>query len=241
MPQGFRFSRRSLRSLPPVLAAVLVAGAGVALAQPRAGAQPPDLSGLWSGGKYGVQPAIPATAYELTAAGKAAYQRNVAGVEAHDPEIDTALKCMPTGYPRAMVGLPFAIGQGKDVLTFVPEADPLARIIYINSTHRTDYWPTYNGDSIGKWEGDTLVIDTVNVIPSTFLDMRGLPHSEELRIVERIRLTGPDEMENQITVSDPKMYVKPFTFTRRFFRSNDVKPVENVCENPRDHPSQPNS
>lgn len=240
MPERFRSAVGIGRRFSVALAGAVVLAFAASPASAQTGGQRPDFTGLWASPRgTGNQAAIPAGIYEFTAAGKAASERNTTAIQNHDSTIDTALKCMPTGFPRLLVGLPFVVMHTPQFLGIVSEADPLARLVYIDAEHRADYWPTYNGDAVAKWDGDTLVIDSINFVSSTFLDMRGLPHSDKLRIVERLRFTGPDAFEDQITVEDPEYYVRPFTFTRRFARSTAL-PVENVCENARDHPSQPN-
>ncbi len=83
------------------------------------------------------------------------------------------------------------------------------------------------GESIGHWEGDTLVVETVNFNGRTWIDRRGLPHSEQLRVVEQIRRDG-DSLTIDITVYDPIAYTEPWS-ARRVFRSVDWRIEENVC------------
>ena len=71
--------------------------------------------------------------------------------------------------------------------------------------------PLWMGDSIGHWEGDTLVADTVNFNDKTWLDRIGHPHSDALHVVERIRRVDHDHLEDDITIDDPKAYTKPWT------------------------------
>jgi hypothetical protein len=72
-------------------------------------------------------------------------------------------------------------------------------------------YPTYSGDSIGKWEGDTLVVDTIGFNDKTWLDSGGLPHSEALHVVERIRRVDHDTLVDDVTIEDPMAYTKPFS------------------------------
>ena len=144
----------------------------------------PDLSGIWQGARNA---GAIRRGYELTPEGERLYERNKAAIAAQDPEIDTALQCLPTGMVRTMVGLPLVLVQSPVAVAIISEADPLARIIYLDRPHREDYWPTYMGDSVGHWEDDTLVVETVNFNTRTFTDMGGLPHSDRLRVTERYR------------------------------------------------------
>jgi hypothetical protein len=194
----------------------------------------PDMSGVYM--MRGGQPA--STPYQLTEQGRAIQARNLKAIADGDPEIDTALKCLPTGFPRMLFGpLPFYFLQTPRAVGVVAETDPLARLIYLDAEHRRDYWPTYMGDSVGHWEGDTLLIDTVKLVDTTFADIKGLPHSDALHVVERIRLINDGRtMENVVLIEDPKVFVKPWTITYLYDRRDDLKPVENVCENTRDRP-----
>lgn len=193
----------------------------------------PDMSGVY------MQRGAPVTTpYELTPEGQVALDRNRKAIAEGNAEIDTALKCLPTGFPRMLFGpLPFYLFQTPKAVGIIAETDPLSRIIYLDSEHRGDYWPTYMGDSVGHWEGDTLVVTTVKLVTTTFADMRGLPHSDALRVVERMRLIENGRvLENKVLMEDPKIFKAPWTMTYNYARRDDLKPVENVCENERDRP-----
>jgi hypothetical protein len=87
---------------------------------------------------------------------------------------------------------------------------------------------------VGKWEGDTLVVDTVGIKESV-PGYQMLPHSAQMRITERIRLLTPDMLHDQITVEDPVVLEKPFTYTLAYRRMPNYKMVEFVCENNREY------
>ncbi len=215
------------------LAAALIAGPS---AVRSAADQHPDFSGTWLQRSPGAQSF---NGFELTPAGQAAFDRNKAGIAASDPEIDTALRCEPQGVPRMLSPgpLPFAVMQGTTLIGVVSEAFAQPRLIYFGADHRKGYWPTYMGDSIAHWDGDTLAIDTVNFVPTTFLDMRGLPHSDALHVSERMQLLDDGRMlQDQVTIDDPKFFKKPFTLTHQYARRDDIKIVENVCLNTRTRP-----
>ena len=96
-----------------------------------------------------------------------------------------------------------------------------------------DVAPGYYGRSTGRWDGDTLVVDTVGIKP-TIAGYRGMPHSEQMRITERIRLVAPDYLHDQITLQDPVMLEKPVTFTFAYKRVPDYEMVEFICDNNRE-------
>jgi hypothetical protein len=216
-----------------ILAAVLAAGPSAAQ---NANDPHPNLSGTYLQRSPGAQTF---NGFELTPAGQAAFERNKAGIAASDPEIDTALRCEPQGVPRMLSPgpLPFTVMQTTNLIGVVSEAFAQPRLIFFSAEHRKGYWPTYMGDSIAHWEGDVLAIDTVNFIPATFLDMRGLPHSDALHVTERMQLLDDGKtLQDQVTIDDPKYFKKPFTLTHQYARRDDIKIVETVCLNTRTHP-----
>ncbi len=98
-----------------------------------------------------------------------------------------------------------------------------------------DLFATYMGHSIGHWEGDTLVVDTVGMLPGNY-DMTGAPFSDKIHMVERIRLIAKDKLENIMTVEDPVMLTKPFTVRRTYTRVPLSKTaiIGAYCNDPRD-------
>jgi hypothetical protein len=95
--------------------------------------------------------------------------------------------------------------------------------------HPADPDLTFNGDSIGHWEGDTLVVDTVGLAPQTFL-VDGVQHSKGEHIVERIRLSDPDMLEIRTRIEDPGVLAQPWEFVGRFARHRDWSLAEYICE-----------
>ena len=149
-------------------------------------------------------------------------------------EQDTpAANCVPPGMPE-MMGQPYPIqimfGPGQ--VSIQAEAYQQIRHIYTDGRkHPADPNLTYNGDSIGHWEGGTLVVDTVGFTPDTSLGQNyGLRHSDKMHIVERFRLTDPDTLEAVTTITDPEALAQPYTTTRTFKRHRDWTIAEYVCE-----------
>ena len=107
--------------------------------------------------------------------------------------------------------------------------------------HPKDLVPTWMGDSIGKWEGDTLVVDTTGFNEQTWIDNTGRPHSDALHVVERLRRVSPGVLQLDITIDDLKAYVKPW-MTQRLF---DLKPgweiSESICEENNPYLTAPDS
>jgi hypothetical protein len=96
--------------------------------------------------------------------------------------------------------------------------------------HDTALGPLWMGDSIGHWEGDTLVTDTVNFNDKTWLDRIGHPHSDQLHVIERIRRVDRDHLVDEITIDDPKAYTKPWTGTIYFALKPKWTLAEEFCE-----------
>lgn len=165
----------------------------------------PDISGVWQVVKY--QPKLfPNGGAPLKPWGEAKFK--AANPETNDPN----LACLPTGVPRLMfVPLPMEIFQLPTRVVIVHEGIDPIRQIYLNRQHPKDLDPTYGGDSIGKWEGDTLVIDAIGFNDKTWLDAAGLPHSESMHVTERIHRMNHDTLVDDVTIDDPVAYTKPFT------------------------------
>jgi len=110
----------------------------------------------------------------------------------------------------------------------------IRRIYLDGSGHTTGADPSFNGDSVGHWEGDTLVVETNNVRPGT-LDRDGIPYSEKLTAVERIRRVSPTRLEIEMTLTDPDACVVPYTIRRAYTPMPPSSRFEEyLCENNRD-------
>jgi len=121
--------------------------------------------------------------------------------------------CLPPGVPRMMyTPYPTQIYQLADRILFIYEGGAhVWRIIWMDGRqHPKDPNPSWMGDAIGKWEGDTLVVDTIGFNDKTWLDNDGHPHTEDLHVVERIRRVNQDTLTIDTTIEDPKAYTKPW-------------------------------
>jgi hypothetical protein len=129
-------------------------------------------------------------------------------------------------FPIQIVNVP---GRGLIILY---EYDHLVRHVYTDGRpHNTATGPTWMGSSIGKWEGDTLVVDSIGFNDKTWLDRLGHPHSEELHLVERFRRVDANTLEINITIDDPKAYVKPWSVQLSYvLRPPEWRILELVCE-----------
>jgi hypothetical protein len=145
---------------------------------------------------------------------------------------DPVLRCVPPGIPRILLmPFPVQIIQSPGAVVMLFEYDHFIRQIYTDGRpHPKDLDPTWMGDSIGKWEGDTLVVDTVGLTDRTWLDQVGHPHSDSLHIVERIRRVDHDTIEDNITFHDPRAYKSSWTGQQVFKLRPNWRLAEYVCE-----------
>jgi len=193
--------------------------------KPQAAARTPDLTGVWdTQNPQGFQPAsstFPGEMPPLTPWGQAQFEatRPAYGPRAvpdsTDPVNPTKLGargCFPPGVPRIYLHpLLMEIIQipGRILLRF--EFDHILREIWMDGrSHPSDLPPSYMGHSIGKWEGETLVVDTTGFNDKTWLDRVGHRHSEDLHVIERFHRVDHDTLRDDITVEDPKALTMPW-------------------------------
>jgi hypothetical protein len=149
--------------------------------------------------------------------------------ETNDPIYHT---CPPTGFPRIFLHpFPMQIVQTPGEVIMLFEWDSERHQIFTDGRpHDTNLGPLWMGDSIGHWEGDTLVADTVNFNDKTWLDRMGHPHSEQLHVIERIRRPDHDHLVDDLTFEDPKAYTKPWTAHLHFLLRPTWTLEEQFCE-----------
>jgi hypothetical protein len=140
--------------------------------------------------------------------------------------------CTPPGFPRILLHpFPMQVVQAPGEVIMLFEYDSIRHQIFTDGRqHDTALGPLWMGDSIGHWEGDTLVADTVNFNDKTWLDRVGHPHSDGLHVVERIRRTNHDHLIDDITIDDPKAYTKPWSAHLDFLLRPKWTLAEQFCE-----------
>jgi hypothetical protein len=173
----------------------------------------------------------------MTAWGEAQYKaakssfgtRSYPLAETNDPIYHT---CTPPGYPRIILHpFPMQVVQAPGEVIMLFEYDSVRHQIFTDGRpHDTSLGPLWMGDSIGHWEGDTLVADTVNFNDKTWLDRVGHPHTEALHVVERIRRTNHYHLTDDITIDDPKAYTKPWSAHLDFLLRPKWTLAELFCE-----------
>jgi hypothetical protein len=146
---------------------------------------------------------------------------------------DSASRCLPLGIPRSVFAAePFEIVQQPNRIVFIYEAGAhVWRNVWMDGRpHPKDPNPSWMGDSIGHWEGGTLVVDAVGFNDKTWLDAAGHPHTEQLHVTERYTRTGPLTLKYEVTIDDPGAYSKPWSnsVTIPFHRGDGLQ--EYICQ-----------
>jgi hypothetical protein len=180
----------------------------------------PDLSGVWVGKPVqSYNPSDPkglnledGTPYQPWALAKLKSERPGTGPNGTFDSTDPALKYNdPDGYPRVLLHpFRYKFVVTRDFVYQLFQFQQNWRAIAMNRQHPADPDPTWFGDAIGRFEGDTLVVDTVGFNDRAWLDPVGRPHTDALHLVERIRRADHDTLVDEITFEDPKTYTKPW-------------------------------
>jgi hypothetical protein len=154
--------------------------------------------------------------------------------EARDHVDDPMAYCMPAGYPRIGVMYPFKIVMSDRQIVFLHESavgNTFREVFMDGRPLPTDAAPTWLGYSVGRWEGDTLVVETSGFRDGGWLDTRkGRPHSDALRVTDRFRRLSVGQLEWSFTITDPKAYVRPFTVTTPLNLLPGSELFESFCE-----------
>ena len=240
-----------------IAAVLLFIGPGQAVSQeksPSAASKPvprladghPDLSGLW-GDRAGQdtftvkqgdhleiranehRPPHSLTAEKRKAAPppyKPELLAKVQQLDEQENKLDPIVHCKPAGFVR--VGAPVEIVEIRVVFFYEQENDNFYRIIPTDGRpHDPDADPSYNGEAVGHWEGDTLVVDSVNFNNDTWLGLDGWFHSTDMHVTERISRDG-DGLHYQATVEDPKVFTKPWVMSAHVSKPSKVELFENA-------------
>ena len=222
---------------------------------PRAADGKPDLTGVWQGGSTqrgsweevnvgvgvggsGRDPSAPGLVssndrpagregapYQPWAAQKVLEAFNRRGID--DP---TAL-CLPAGLPRiVMLGLfPQQFIQTPQQIVILYEYMNVFRVIPLNAKHPDDLLPSYMGNSVAHWEGDTLVVDVIGFNDKTWLAGAGTFHSDALHITERYTRVDKDQINYEVTMEDPSVLTKPWTLRSTIMLREGTRLQEFVC------------
>ena len=205
---------------------------------PRTPDGKPDLSGVWSptDNRYGRDIAAALTSGDILYQpwAKTLFDERKDG--AHSRE-DPDANCLPQGVPKInAIAYPQKFIQLPGSIVIVYEAFTLWRQIFMDGRQVSpDANPTWLGYSTGKWEGDTLVVDTRGFNGKAWLDQLGRPSTDALHVTERFRRKNVGHMEIVITIDDPKAYTRPWTVAEEVHLMPDTEPIEFIGnENNRD-------
>ena len=238
-------------SVAVVVAALLGAGAAIPLwsQQTRPGAMPrtadgrPNLTGIWQvmntanwdiqthvarrgpivalGAAFSIPPGIGVVVGEDIPYRPEMLERkreNQANWLTRDPEI----KCYMPGIPRATyMPYPFQIVQSRDHVLMAYEFTSGSRVIRMNSKEQSPA-PSWMGWGIGRWDGDTLVVDVTDQMEETWFDRAGNFHSDELHVVERYTPVDVNTLNYEVTITDPKVFTRPWTMRMPIYRRQEA-------------------
>jgi hypothetical protein len=215
--------------LTPPLRGSIVAPPGSAPPNP----DPHNFEGVWwlQGYEYMLGPE-PGVAPPLKPEYMAILERRIRAKNRGIPEADASTQCLPHGMPRLMESpYPIEIVQTPNRITFLHEVAHNVRRIYLNRNHPEHLQPTFLGDSVARWDGDTLVVDTIGLNDRTFIDDEGSSHSTRLHTLERYRkIDGGSKLELTMTVEDPVTLEHAYSYHRIYHWRPDVRPQEYICE-----------
>jgi len=229
--------------------------AAPAAAIPRAADGHPDFTGVWQGGSTvpgtweeanrgtglggtgtdANAPVLPSSndrpadrepaPYQPWAAKKVLESFNRRGID------DPTARCLPGGIPRlAILGLfPIQIVQTPQQILIIYEYMNVVRVIPFASKHHDDAEPTYMGDSIARWDGNTLVVDVTDFNDKTWLAGTGTFHSDRLHIVERYTRISKDRINYDVTMEDPSVFTKPWNIHSSMMLREGTRIREYVC------------
>lgn len=234
-----RSSRRTWAS-GGLLAFLCVFQATVA-APAKEAAPPPDISGTWErypedwAGPDPDNPVPPNGPFKLNEPYASAFadlqKRKAAANLAGTPIATSSTRCLPEGMPTIMEAIyPIQIVQTAGQVIVLAEFLTQTRRIWLNDSMppADEISPSFNGHSVGRWEGDTLIVETLGV--RSDVTYYGIPHTQDLRLTERIRRSDSETLEDHVTIDDPTVFAEPYSFTLTYKKS-DYRISEYICEN----------
>jgi hypothetical protein len=214
-------------------------------AAPRARDGRPDLSGVWQpagdpkgtpGGVEGI--VAPKYLIDVTSdlePGEVPFQPWAAELyrqrNANFRRDNPLIRCLPAGVPRLNAYThPYKIVQTPELIVILYESQTMFRQIFLDGRALLqDPQPSWMGYSIGKWEGDVLVVESSGFNDQTWLDGSGHPHSDAMRLIERFKRNDLGHMDIEITIDDPKAYTRPLRYVQPQLLLPDTDLIEFVC------------
>jgi len=197
----------------------------------------PDWSGVWNPKITDQDAQVKTNPPPWTPKAAAQIERMFAEEKAGRPP-PIFVNCLPEAMPSWMLvthnAMEFLFTPGRVTILGESDGNRLRRIYTDGRGHPDDEELTFHGHSIGHWEGDTLVVETVNVLPQAYLavsEAAGVPNNGDMKIIERIHLAAPEILHDDLEIFAPKILIRPWKTTRIFFRQRARKfdIVEGVC------------
>lgn len=197
-------------------------------ATPRAADGRPDLSGVWEPANFSFLQNI----FAETRPEDVPFQPwAAAAYDARTVKDDPANRCLPPGLPRALNNRLKTI-QAPGVVTILYEAFTQYRQIFVDGRQLPiDPNPSWFGYSIGRWDGDDFIVETMGFNDKTWLDFFGHPHTDRMHLTERYRRRDFGHLDVQVTVDDPGAYTRPFSASYPLVLMPDTDLLETICEN----------
>ena len=200
---------------------------------PRTSYGKPDHSGFWMPDpqvKYLLDLASDMKPGEipLTAWGRGVYQERIDNNGKDHPGVS----CLPSGIPeKDNIPDGLKLVQTEDLTLMLYESRTIYRQIFTDGRPLPkDAFPTWMGYSIGHWDKDTLIVDTIGQNGRTWLDMKGLPSTTSLKVTERFTRPRVGHMDVQVTIDDPKAFTRPWTVNTAWRLIPDTDLIESICE-----------
>jgi hypothetical protein len=209
---------------------------------PRAPDGHPDLSGVWNPNPRllrDIAGDLKAENVPLQPWAKAVFEKRASGSESG---LEPDANCLPQGVPKIDTApAPWKVVQTPKLVVLVYEAFNLWRQVFMDGRDfASDLNPTWMGYSIGKWDGDALVVESRGFNGKAWLDQLGRPSTDALHVTERFRRKDFGHMDIQVTIDDAKAYTKPWTVTYSATLLPEGELLEFICnENNRDIPHMP--
>lgn len=212
---------------------------------PRTPDGKPDMTGVWQASSnrigswedvnganphgditpFAIPPSREPAPYQPWAAAKVLESYNRRGID------DPMARCLPAGVPRTTtMGLfPMQIVQTPKQVILLFEVFRVFRVIPIDAKHPDDVEPSYSGDSVGHWEGDTLVVDAIGFNDETWLQGTGTFHSDQLHVVEKFKRVDYNTIQYEVTMEDPKVLTKPWVIRTTMMLREGTRLREYEC------------
>jgi hypothetical protein len=199
---------------------------------PRTPDGKPDLSGIWMASRavFDLAQAVrKGETIPLSAEGKAIFDERRRTLSKDDP----SARCLPTGIPvRNLLRTPFKIVQTPPVTAILYESRTTFRQVLTDGRPLPPEvdWPAWNGFSVGRWDGDTFVIESAGFNGKAWLDQAGYPMSDALRLTERMRRRSFGHMDLEMIIDDRTMYTRPWSVVSELVLQVDTELLEFICE-----------